>query len=133
MGPVPVAWELRGRLLVVTLSGPYLFAEGQRAVEEALADPRFRKGTSLLMDARLSLANPPADEVKARAEWLASLPARGFCSRMAVVTGSERFRYGLTRMLSAYADLRGVVIETFPSVKAAEDWLLDPKEGSAPV
>lgn len=76
------------------------------------------------MDARLSLANPPAEEVRARADWLASLPARGMSLRMAVVTWPELFRYGLTRVLSAYAEHKGVEMRTFPSLEAAEDWLV---------
>ena len=126
---VPVSWELRESLLVVTLSGAYRFAEGQRAVDEALARPEFRKGTCLLMDARESLANPPADEVRVRAEWLATLPARGLSPRMAVVTGAQLFRYGLTRMLSSYAEHKGVELATFPSLEAAEDWLVGATQG----
>jgi hypothetical protein len=131
-GAVPVSWELRESLLVIRLSGAYRFAEGQRAVDEALARPEFRRGTALLMDARESLANPPADEIRTRAEWLATLPERGFLPRMAVVTGPELFRYGLTRMLSSIAENRGVVIATFESLEAAEDWLVGSKQGSPP-
>jgi hypothetical protein len=120
---MPVTWELRGLVLVVTLSGEYALTEGKQAVAEALADPAFRPGTTLLIDARRSLANPPAEEVRERAEWLASLTARGFAPRCAIVTSPEPFRYGLSRMLSTYADHAGLEIGLFASVEEATEWL----------
>jgi hypothetical protein len=53
---MPVTWEIRGQILIVTLAGDYGFDEPVHAVTEALADTQFRSGTSLLVDARLSHA-----------------------------------------------------------------------------
>lgn len=129
---MPVRWSIRGSLLVLTLDGDYTFPEMQNAVVEALTHPDYRPGTSLLIDARRSLAAPSVEEVRARARWMASLRGRGLSSRCATVSSPEAFRYGLTRMLSAYVEHAGIEMRVFSSLEEAERWLVDPETGAAP-
>jgi hypothetical protein len=86
---MPVRWEIRGQVLIVTLVGDYSFEEPALAVKEAIADSGFQTGTSLLIDTRLSQTSRSSEEFRERAKWLASLQDKGLSSRCAVVIGPE--------------------------------------------
>ena len=122
---MPVTWEIRGQVLIVTLAGDYGFEEPVRAVQEAIADSAFQRGTSLLVDSRLSKTSRSSEEFRERARWLASLRDKGLSSRCAVVIGPEAHQFGMARMAATHHDLQGLELEIFTDLDEAVRWLSD--------
>jgi len=122
---MPVTWEIRNSVLIVTLIGYYALDEPMQAVTDALADSRFRTGMSLLIDARSSLVNPSSEAVRARAKSIASLRSSGFSSRCAIVVGSEPHQYGIGRMEATYLEIEGLEVKIFTDLGEAWGWLSD--------
>jgi len=118
-----VTWEIRGVVLIVTLTGDYGFEEPVRAVAEALANPQFKVGTSLLVDARLSHARRSSEEFRTRAKWLASLKSRGLSSRCAMVIANEPHQYGMARMAATHNEIQGLEMRIFTDFDEAFRWL----------
>ncbi len=123
MGAMPVGWEIRGPVLVLTVSGDYQFAEMKQAVAEALVHRDFRPGMSLLLDGRRSESKLTGNEVRSRAEWVASLGRSGFSSRSAVVIPPLPHRFGLARMAAANIQLLGAEMRIFQNMEEALRWL----------
>ena len=84
---MPVTWEFRGSVLVVTLAGECK-EEATTAINEAMANPAFKPGTSLLLDVRRA-GDPTPDELRRRAKSLGSRPAKGLSSRCAIGRGPQ--------------------------------------------
>lgn len=121
---MPVAWEFRDQLLAVMLIGDYDFHAPKRAVLEAIADPAFKPGTMLLVDARLSTARRSSDDFRERAVWMASLKERGFAERFALVINSQTHQFGMARMAAAHVEMRGLQLGIFSDLESASQWLL---------
>ena len=121
---MPVAWEFRGQLLVVTLIGDYDFDAPKRAVLEAIADAAFQPGTMLVVDARLSTARRSSDDFRERAVWIASLKERGFAERFALVINSQTHHFGMARMAAAHIEMRGMQLGIFTDVESVSQWVL---------
>ncbi len=121
---MPVAWEFRDQLLVVTLIGDYDFDAPKRAVLEASAAPAFHSGTMLVVDARLSTARRSSDDFRERAAWMASLQERGFAERFALVINSQTHQFGMARMAAAHVEMRGLQLGIFTELESASQWLL---------
>jgi hypothetical protein len=119
---VPVSWEIRGSLLILTLSGN-CGDELVHAILVAIEDPRFAPGKSLLLDARLWAGHPTSTDFQQRASWLASLQADGIARRCAIVVGAKPHQYGLARMAATYLDFEGMEMEIFKEMDAAIEWL----------
>ncbi len=64
---MPVNWEIRNSVVILTLAGHYSFEEPVQAVTEAMAAPRFQAGMALLIDARRSTISRSSDEFRERA------------------------------------------------------------------
>jgi hypothetical protein len=120
---MPVTWTFRDSVLVVTLVGKYAFEEPADAVHAAIEDPRFQRGTSLLIDARLSTTRRSSEEFRGRSLWMASLVAKGLSPRCAIVVNSAMHQYGMARMAGIYLDLQGMTLEIFNDLEKAMDWL----------
>jgi hypothetical protein len=120
---MPVTWEIRNGVLIVTLIGNYSFDEPIQAVAAAMADPGFRVGMSLLIDVRLSLVNPSSEATRKRAHWMASLHSSGFSSRYAIVVSAQPHQYGIGRMLATYLELEGLEMRIFTDLGEAWRWL----------
>jgi len=120
---MPVTWEIRGSVLVVTLVGDYGFYEPVAAITKAMLDPQFQAGTSLLIDARLSRISRSSEEFRERSVWMASLKAKGLSARCAIVISGEPHQFGMARMASIHLDLRGMELEIFTDLNEAERWL----------
>jgi hypothetical protein len=119
---VPVTWEIRGYLLILTLSGD-CGDEPLGAIAQALEDSRFRPGKALLFDARLSTGHPSSSDVQRRAAYIASLRSEGVARRCATVVGAKPYQYGLARMAATYLDFEGMEMEIFKEMEVALDWL----------
>ena len=110
-------------MLVLSTEGDYTKAELEQAIALATADPRFRPGTALLFDSRLSTAVPSSADVQWRIKWAASLPRKGFSSRIGIITRDEAFRVGIGRQISASVESRGVEMRVFKDEEVALEWV----------
>ncbi len=120
---MPVTWEYLGSVLVLTLEGDYDFNAPVRAFAEALEDPRFRPGTALLIDARLSQVSRTSEDFRTRSVWMASLQARGLASRCALVISGEAHQVGMAHMAATHLELRGMELQIFTDREEALQWL----------
>jgi hypothetical protein len=120
---VPVSWEIRDSILIVTLYG-VAGEEPDCAVLAAIADGRFRPGTPLLLDFRQLTENPTAAEVRRRASRLARFQQQGLSGRCAMVVGPKVHHYGLARMAAIHMELEGMQVQIFQDTNAAKLWLL---------
>jgi hypothetical protein len=120
---MPVSWERHGGVLVVTTSGRYLNEEVDRALTEAAGDPAHVAGTPVVFDSRDSAAPLTKPDIAWRREALIGLPRRGFSSRCAIVTGPQRHRYGVARMLEMTVELSGIELRIFSDLSEALAWL----------
>jgi len=120
---MPVTWEIRSQVLIVTLVGDYSFDEPVLAVNEAIADSGCQTGTSLLIDARFSKTSRSSEDFRERAKWLASLQDKGLSSRCAVVIGPEPHQFGMARMAATHHGLQGLDMEIFTDMGEALRWL----------
>lgn len=118
---MPISFQFIDKTIWVTLSGKYSLEDIRQAASLILNDPAFTDDMNLLLDARQSAVNPSFTEVKQRAIFLRSvvLDRRG---RIAIVVG-DRLRYGLSRMLSIYAQIEGLNIEVFMDIEQARHWI----------
>ncbi len=75
------------------------------------------------MDIRRSEATPSSDDLRDFAEFLGSLPVH-VAARSAWLVSAD-LRLGLARMLSVYAEDKGLTIKVFRESEAARQWLHD--------
>ena len=121
METVKLARSDDGILLSVVAEGPYTLAEVKAVIGAATADAPPDRDCCLLMDIRRSEANPSPDDIRDFAEFLGNLPTH-VAARSAWLV-SEDLRFGLARMLSVYAEERGITIQVFRELDAARTWL----------
>ena len=119
---MPVTWEIRGSVLIVTLIDE-CGEEPANAIVAAMADPRFQPGTSVLLDVRLCSDSPTSDQIRPRARWLATLQSKGLSSRFAMVSGPRAHEFGLARMCATHLELQGLELEIFTEFDDAMRWL----------
>jgi hypothetical protein len=120
---MPVKWETRDTVLVLSADGDYRAEELVQAVVEAMRAPAFRPGMFILFDGRQSRANISPSDIDWRVSWIASLPRMGFSSHFAVVVNDEVHRFGLARMLSLRLENEGVDLAIFHDADVAMEWL----------
>jgi len=120
-----VTWEIFNSILVLTSTG--FGGQGTAAaLTEAISDPRFRPGLSLLMDRRLATDDASSAEMRSRAKFLASLLPLGISHRCALVAGPRPHQYGIARMEAAHLEFQGMEMEVFCDVDEALLWLTHP-------
>ena len=119
---MPVDWEIRDSILIITVIG-HGDHEPIGAIAEAINDPEFRPGISLLFDMRLSTDSPTGNKSRERVALLTPLREKGISSRCAIVVGPLAHQYGLARMAGAYADLKGWQLQIFTDKDEALGWL----------
>ncbi len=120
---MPVNWEIRNSVVIVTLSGHYSFEEPVRAVTNAMTAPLFQAGMALLIDARRSTSSRSSEEFRERARWMASLASKGLSTRSAIVVSSQPHQFGLARMAEIHLDIKGLELEIFTDLDDALHWL----------
>lgn len=120
---MPVLRELQDRLLILTLIGSYDYGAPVRAVVQAMNDPAFEPGTTLLIDARQSTVSRSSEEFRQRAFWMESLLARGLAPHFAMVINSQLHQFGLARMAATHVELRGMESGIFRDFDEASTWL----------
>ena len=110
-----------GVVLSVVAEGVYTLAEVKAVIAAGTADAPPGRDCCLLMDIRRSGALPSTIDLKDFAEFLGDLP-KHVAARSAWLV-SEDLRFGLARMLSVYAEERGITIRVFRESDAARTWL----------
>ncbi len=115
-----------GHLLSIVAEGPYTLAEVKAVIGAATADAPPDRDCCLLMDIRRSEASPSTGDLQDFAKFLGNLPTH-VAARSAWLV-SEDLQFGLARMLSVYAEERGITIQVFRESDAARAWL---REGHA--
>jgi len=116
-----VTWEIQDSLLVLTTAG-FGGRETQFALSQAVSDPAFRPGLSLLRDLRLEIDDPSWDEMPSRAKFVASLLPLGISRRCALVIGLHQ--YGIARVEAAHLEFEGMEPEVFRDFDEARAWLV---------
>lgn len=121
---MPVLWEWRDSVLLVTTIGDYPNQDLMTALEEMSVHSRFVRGTPLVFDARQSKAQLSKSDVDWRVGQLAAwLERSGFGPKMAFVLGSdEPHRYGIARMVQMLSEMKGFQVEIFRDVEDALTW-----------
>lgn len=122
---MPVRWEWRESILMITTIGPYANDELAKAFGEMRSHERFVRGTPLLFDARDSKAELNRADIDWRVGPLANALKRdGFGPLIAfVVTDREPHRFGIARMVQTLTEAKGFEIEVFTDVDAALRWM----------
>lgn len=121
---MPVTWELRDHLLIVSLVGQYTYDAPIKAVAEAIDDARFEPGTMLVVDARLTTTRRSSEELRERAIWMASLRAKGLAARSAMVITTQPHQFGVARMAATHVEIQDMIMEIFTDLDEASRWLL---------
>jgi hypothetical protein len=102
--------------------GNYTFEETYNNYKAALNDPKSADGINVLIDVRSSKETRTSEEMRAIADlFAASSCFKGRCAML--VSPDSAVRYGLARMLSAFADMRNLKFSVFHEEKAALAWL----------
>jgi hypothetical protein len=111
------------RIVHCYAAGNYTFEETYNNYKAALDDPKSAGGINVLIDVRQSKETRSSEEMRAIADlFAASSSFNGRCAML--VNPDSAVRYGLARMLSAFADMRNVEFAVFHEEKAALAWLL---------
>ena len=118
---MPVKARLEGAILRLVSTGSYTWSDVESATRKAMKQNGFVAGrTVLLFDSRGSEEARTADELRDIASDLSEL-ARPFAATL-IVTADD-LRFGLARMLAAYAEHLGTELLVFRSMDAAERWV----------
>ena len=118
---MPVKTRIEGPVLRLTATADYVWGDIHDALERARREARFVPGeTVLLIDGSRTTAARSSDELRDIAGDLGGM-AREFGAILIVAT--DDLRYGLARMLAAYAEHLGFEILVFRSMDAADSWV----------
>jgi len=130
---MPVLWEWRDTVLLITTVGAYSNQEMANAFAEMRGDKGFVRGTPLVFDARESKAELTKGDVDWRVGSFADAMKRdGFGPRMAfVLSTKEPHRYGIARMVQALSQLKGFETVIFRDLDEALRWARESSTGSA--
>ena len=125
---MPVQWEIRGEILILSLVGQFTNEDIERAVREAAADERFRPGMRLLWDPRRSQTAMSSPDLQWRIGLVSNAARTGLLSRFALVLRPDQ---GLSFEIfasEAVKQLDVVPIRAFTDLTEALAWL----EGEEP-
>jgi hypothetical protein len=120
---MPVSWEIRDSVLIVTVIDDWSGGGPATAIVEAMADPAFKPGTSLVLDVRQSRMNPAAGEVRSRTGWLSDLSTKGLSKHLAVVVGTKAYQMGVARMAQIFLQSREMDLQIFTDMEPAISWV----------
>lgn len=118
---MPVQSFVEPERIRIVAEGAHSFADVVLAFEAAIAVAPRR--LSVLVDARLSTANPPYEELRSTALFADRISDR-IGPRVALVVEGT-LRYGLARMLSMLGSVNSPLeYATFRDMDSAEAWLV---------
>jgi len=130
---MPVYVEFRNDILFVTISGESTDDQLSAAVFAGYANSLFTPTTSVLLDARLSKANPSGEEVRRTCSKIIGRRPAGHSGKWALVTAREPLQFGIGRMRGLTMTGFGVPMEVFTDVHMALAFLQSsglPRESS---
>lgn len=114
--PITVSFEEPSRFILEG-TGKITGAESVRALQEVLADARFRKGSTLFAVTHDVTGAPPTEELRDIVIAAAALKKAGMTAL--VIVTAPGFVYGVARMFASLADLAGVQVEVFQDIDEA--------------
>ncbi len=121
MNPIRISRSDDGVVLTVVAEGCYTLGEVKAVIEAATADAPVHRDCCMLMDIRRSEAHPSVDDIRDFADFLGDLPSHVVARSAWLVSADVRF--GLARMLSVYANEKGITIQVFRDLDRARAWL----------
>ena len=123
---MPVAWEIRGAVLTLSLAGQFTNDDIERALQEAAADERCRPGMRLLWDPRRSETAMSSADLEWRTELVAACAKRGLLARFALVLRPDQ-QISLDVFASeAQKQLDALPVRAFTDESEALAWLEAP-------
>lgn len=120
---MPIVHEVRPgeRIARVTARNPLTLEEVRDSIRGLWKDPGFQPEFRVLVDLRGTGYTPGLEEIQQIAETLGEMKDR-YRGRVAVLV-SDDLRYGILRMTSTYAELKGFSMPVFRDLAGAEAWL----------
>lgn len=115
-----IAYEIEGRVLIIRQNDEKDLEAYLAVMAEANADERLQPGTALLWDGRRSRADASADTLKLLIHRIATSSDK-LSLRCAMLVSSD-LQYGVSRMLSVYAEDEGMDVAIFRSEEQAMAW-----------
>lgn len=82
---MPATWEFRGDVLLVVTEGLDTPDEWHRALQEAMADPRFHRGTRLLFDGRRGYSPLGSEDLERGLQVISAAVANGASPRVGLL------------------------------------------------
>ncbi|WP_020472758.1 hypothetical protein [Zavarzinella formosa] len=119
--PFQLTFDPEHRLATITGSGPADAAAIRGILLQVVADPEFKFGYRVLLDARSLDYTPTPEETRAFVEFHMSIEALRN-SKVAVVVG-KLVDFGMANMFAALCDLEDAPVQSFQSIIAAKEWL----------
>lgn len=110
-------------LAYVTARDPVDLEAVRGSISGLAGEPGFRPDLGILVDLRGMDYIPSNDDIQVIADCLGRMK-ESYRSRIAVVVADD-LRFGLFRMASTYANLRGVTMRIFRDTGAARSWLAE--------
>jgi hypothetical protein len=106
---------------LITATGAVNYAEAVDIIDAVLADARFADAKALVTDAREITEVPATTELRHLANQLKTVHERGL--RLHVIVTKGGFVYGIARMFSVLAEMRGIKVHVAQSMEEAQKWL----------
>ena len=119
---MPVTWEIRQSVVILNLHGHYTCIDVTRALVAAAIDPRFTKGSAVLVDATSSLTQLSHDELQARIEVFVALERLEYGGRIAAVVDQPHHGRDVAHFIESLG-ARGREAQIFADRASAERWL----------
>ena len=109
---MPVDYRIENQIVEFLMTDGYTFEEFKRVCFEVLADADFKPSMKSLVNLWQARPNPPTQEMRDGAAFLASLKER-FAPTWAILAPPNSLTYGLARMFSVFAENKGIELEVF--------------------
>jgi hypothetical protein len=120
---MPVAWDFRGAVLTLTVTGDSTNQEIGQAMGAAVANAPSRSGIRLLWDARASVSPLSSDDLAERIGLVSSLAERGVVCRAGLLGRAEQRASIAIWEKEGPKALRGLEFRLFTDETAARAWL----------
>lgn len=123
---MPVNYSIISNTLWLHFKGFNSPEEVCRAVDSALADPRFVKGMFLLLDVREAESAISVEEIRERAKYYASL--KEYITPRCAIVATKAVLFGMSRVFQVFAEGQGMQVHVTTEVEKALLFLGDEAE-----
>jgi hypothetical protein len=90
-----------------------------------MASRHFPARPSVLLDTREAVGETTPDQLRLRAEWIATLLSRNPATRAALVPDPVPASMAAARILAGFLETLHVSARVFPDIQQARDWLAE--------